>query len=95
MNNWLNANKICLNVSKIEVVPFKSLKRQADSDLQHKLTGKRLYPTDSVKFLGINIDKNLAWCYQINNAAAIKYYVTQNKAFVKTLKSYYAICKSR
>ena len=24
LNNWLNANKICLNISKIEVVPFKS-----------------------------------------------------------------------
>ena len=58
LNNWLNANKICLNVGKTEVVLFKSLKKQTDSDLHIKLNGKQLYPTDSVKYLGIIIDKN-------------------------------------
>ena len=32
LNNWINANKICLNVSKAEVVLFKSLIKQTDSD---------------------------------------------------------------
>ena len=27
LSNWLNTNKICLNVSKTEVVPFKSAKK--------------------------------------------------------------------
>ena len=31
LNNWLNANKICLNVGKTEVVLLKSLKKQTDS----------------------------------------------------------------
>ena len=42
LNNWLNANKICLNVGKTEVVLLKSQKKQTDSDLHVKLNGKRL-----------------------------------------------------
>ena len=45
---WLKANKICLNVSKTEVVLFKSLIKQTNSDF--KLNRNRLYPTDSVKY---------------------------------------------
>ena len=45
---FLKANKICLNVSKTEVVLFKSLIKQTNSDF--KLNRNRLYPTDSVKY---------------------------------------------
>ena len=47
-----------INVSKSEVILFKSLNKQTDSDLHLKLNGKRCYPTDSVIYLGIIIDKN-------------------------------------
>ena len=30
LSNWLNANKICLNVSKTELVLFRSVKKQLD-----------------------------------------------------------------
>ena len=40
LENWLHANKICLNVSKTAVVLFKSPTKQIDSDLQLKLEGK-------------------------------------------------------
>ena len=48
----------------------KSLTKQTHFDLHLMLNGKRLYPTDSVKYLGIIIDKNLTWHHQIKNAAA-------------------------
>ena len=70
MNNFLNANKICPNISKTEIVLSKFLTKHADSDLHLKSNGKWLYPTDSVKYWGIIIDKNLTWCHQINNVAA-------------------------
>ena len=41
--NWLNANKISLNIKKL----------------------KRLYPTESVIYLGVKIDKNLSWKYLV------------------------------
>ena len=39
LNNWLNANKIYLNVGKTEVVLLKSLTKQTGSDLYLKLNG--------------------------------------------------------
>ena len=61
---------ICLNVSKTEVVLFKSSKKKlTDVPLKLKLDGKRLYPTNSVKHLGIKIDENLNWKQQISDIA--------------------------
>ena len=51
--NWLNANKISLNVKKTEIVIFKSKQKKFEGDLKIKLSGKRLYPTESVKYLGV------------------------------------------
>ena len=63
--NWLKANKIVLNIGKTELLLFKSPKKQLDCDLKIKLNGN-LYETDSVKHLGIQIDKKLPWKQQIN-----------------------------
>ena len=43
LTNWLNANKICLNVSKTEFVLFKSSRKLRHVPLKLKLNGKRLY----------------------------------------------------
>ena len=59
--NWLNANKISFNVKKTEMVIFKSKEKKRESDLKIKLCGKRLYPTERVKYLGVKIDTNLTW----------------------------------
>ena len=53
LSNWLKTNKISLNASKTELVLFTLPKKQLDCDLKIKLNGKRLYDTDSVKYLGI------------------------------------------
>ena len=101
LSNWLKANKISLNVGKTELVLFTSSKKHLDCDLKIKLNGKRLYETDSVKYLGIQIEKRLTWKQQINHVA-----LKLNKANamlsklrhvldMKTLKSvYYAIFES-
>ena len=49
--NWLNANKISVNVKKTVMVIFKSKQRKFEGNLKIKLYGKRLYPTESVKYL--------------------------------------------
>ena len=51
LTNWLNANKIWLNVKKTEMIIFKSKYKKFEGDLEIKLCGKRLYPTESVKYL--------------------------------------------
>ena len=65
LSNWLKANKISLNVGK--TVLFTSSKKKLDCDLKIKLTGKKLYETDLVTYLGIQIYKRLTWKQQINH----------------------------
>ena len=65
--NWLNANKISLNVKKTEMVIFKSKQKKLEGDLKIKLCGKRLYPTESVKYLDVKIDANLTWQHHVND----------------------------
>ena len=65
--NWLNTNKISLNIKKTEMVIFKSKQKKFEDDLKIKLFGKRLYPTESVKYLDVKIDANLSWQYHVND----------------------------
>ena len=49
--NWLNANKILLNVKKNEMVIFKSKQKKLEGVLKIKLCCRRLYPTESFSFI--------------------------------------------
>ena len=49
------------------MVIFKSNQRKFEGDLKIKLCGKRLYPTESVQYLGVKIDTNLSWQYHVND----------------------------
>ena len=49
------------------MVIFKSKQKNFKGDLKIKLCGKRLYPTESVKYLGVKIDTNLSWQYHVND----------------------------
>ena len=78
-----------------ELVLFRSAKKQLDFGLKLKLNGKRLYPTNSVKYLGVKTDEHLTWKPQIdgistklNKANAI---LSKLRHFVdqKTLKAIY------
>ena len=75
LSNWLNANKIVLNVSKSKLVMFGPPKKQLDHELKIKLNDKTLHHTDSVQYLKIHLDKYLTWKHQINNVV-----ITVNKA---------------
>ena len=46
---------------------FKSKQKKFEGDLKIKLCCKRLYPTESVKYLGVKIDANLSWQYHVND----------------------------
>ena len=63
---WLNANRLSLNIDKTKLVIFYSKEKCLDySDISIKLIKVKLNPTDNVKYLGIFLDKNLSWDYQI------------------------------
>ena len=64
---WLNENKTSSNVKKTEMVIFKSKQKKLEGDFKIKSGGKRLYPTESVKNLGVKINTNLTWQHHAND----------------------------
>ena len=66
----LNANKIALNVAKIEVILLKTKHKPCDTDLRLKLCRKRLYKTKHLRYLGVKIDENLNWKIHIHYIAS-------------------------
>ena len=83
------------------MVIFKSKQTKFEGDLEIKLCGKRLCPTESVKYLRVKIDGNLSWQYHVNdlstklnktNALSFK---TRKYVSLKILRStYFAIFDS-
>ena len=61
VTNWLRLNKLSLNATKTELVIFRSKWRKLDREMIIKLNGKRLTPTDNVKYLGMYLDNHLSW----------------------------------
>ena len=51
LHNWLSANKISLNDEKTKLVIFKPPRKVLSS-------GKRLYPSNSLVYFGLKIDKH-------------------------------------
>ena len=49
------------------MVIFKSKQKNFEGDLKIKLCGKKLSPTESVKYVGGKIDPNLSWQYHVND----------------------------
>ena len=66
---WLSANKVSLNVEKTELLIFKHQRKKLDTDIKIKRNRKRLYPSQSVGYLGIKTDRNLSWKDHINDIA--------------------------
>ena len=66
---FVKYKQISLNIGKIDLVPFTSPKKQPVSDLEIKLHRKSLCETNSVKYLGIQIDEISTWKWPINLVA--------------------------
>ena len=61
----LNTHKISLNVKKTETMIFKQ--KKFECDLKVRLCNKRLYPKESVEYMGVKTDANLNWQCQVND----------------------------
>ena len=57
----LKANKISLNVKKTQLIIFKHKNKKLEYLIKIKFSRKRLYPSKSVKYLGVKINENLIW----------------------------------
>ena len=96
LNSWLSANKIFLNVEKTELVIFKSPKKVLLDEININVSGKRLHPSNSIKYLSVKIDRFLHWHDQVNsisvklnraNALLLK---MRNYVNMKTLRNTYS-----
>ena len=54
-------------LKKTEILINKSKQKNFEDNLKVRLYVKRLYPTESVKYLGVKIDANLNWQCQVND----------------------------
>ena len=79
------------------MVIFESKQHKFEGDLKIKLCGKRLYPTESVKYLGVKIDTNLSWQYHVNdlsiklNTANALLFKMRKYVSLKMLRSIYLV----
>ena len=98
---WLNTNRISLNVAKSEVAIFRRKRKHLECDLNLKLCGKKLKPSNYVRYLCIYLDEYLNWSPHINhlnkklvkaNAMLCKLQHFVNVATTKSI--YYAIVHS-
>ena len=93
LNNWSRVNKFSLNIEKTELVISKSPSKVLLDETKIKVSGKRLYPWNSIKCLDVKINKFLLWHDQVNsiavklnraNALLLK---TKNYVNMKTLRN--------
>ena len=72
------------------MVIFKFKQNKSEGVLKIKLSAKKLYPTESVKYLGVKIDTNLSKQYDVNDI-----FIKLNRANALLFKMRkYVSCKS-
>ena len=64
---WLRANKLSLNVKKTELIIFRSPHSTICSKYKFKIEGKKLNPTNTIKYLGVHMDEHLTWKIHFGN----------------------------
>ena len=58
---WLRSNKISLNASKTEIIIFKTKLKTITKQLNFRVSGQKINPTTSVKYLGVHLSNPLTW----------------------------------
>ena len=66
VKNWLDSNKLSLNVDKSNLVLFPKNKKNVTIKLNIKIMGEQLKEKGFTKYLGILIDNKLTWPHHIN-----------------------------
>ena len=100
VTEWLNTNRLSLNVKKTKLLLFYSKNKQA-TNFSIKINNCYIEPVSHVKYLGVHIDNNLSWDYHIkclsNKLGRANGIISKLRHFLpnKTLISvYYAIFHS-
>ena len=94
ITEWLNVNKLALNVSKTHYILF-NLSKARNINAEVKINNKIISEVESAKFLGVTLDNKLSWSQHIKHikgkiAKGIGILSKARKVFtVKTLNTIY------
>ena len=73
LHEWLNVNKLSLNIAKTELMLIGSRQRLSATTTGHSLTvqikGHEIDRVPHTKSLGVHIDQNLSWSKHVNETA--------------------------
>ena len=98
---WLRTNQLSLNVKKTELIIFRAPNHPLTNKYKFKIDGKKLTPTNKIKYLGVTLDEHLTWKCHFNNVntklnraigilSKLRYYIQNH-----TLRTvYYALFSS-
>lgn len=92
MAYWADKNKQQLNINKTGLMVFKN---QAPVSLYVPLNGQSIKQLDTMKFLGVNLDKELCWSEQVNcvltkvNSACCVIRYVRDQLSISSIKIFY------
>jgi len=67
VDDWLNSNRMYLNVSKAKAMLIRGIRRKvAEQDFKVKFRGEELEVVNKIKYLGVVIDKNLNFAEHVD-----------------------------
>ena len=65
---WIEANDLCMNIAKTQLVVLSRRRRSSHTNsVQVRLREEEICPQQSVKYLGITIDRDLSWSQHVEN----------------------------
>ena len=64
---WLNSNKLSLNIEKTQYMIFRSVRRKILHHNNVKINNTDVICVDHAKFIGVTLDDRLSWQHHINN----------------------------
>ena len=66
VRKWLEANRLALNIDKMNFVLFHSSQRNLTEHIVLKISNKKLKQESHVRFLGVLLDSTLSWKFHIS-----------------------------
>ena len=67
--DWLEANKLSLNIKKTQFVIFKAKNKKIPKSIEIRINDQIIEQVNKSKFLGLTIDKVLTWKHHIDETA--------------------------
>ena len=92
LKKWLQGNKLSLNVIKTQAMVIgsrpnlKKISEKTVSSLEFLIDDSPIELVDSIKYIGVQVDKNFVWDEQIKS---VQTKVTRSLGFLKDAKKFF------